>query len=488
MVTFTALPGGNRNNNGTFNNIGNNGNWWSATENDATNAWNRNLNYNNSNVNRNNNNKKYGFSVRCVRDLKGNIPMQDKDCMGFIQTMYQLKLFETINKDKIVLDLFQAYFDARKNKRNTINALAFEKHLEANIFELCEEILENHYIPKPSICFIVNNPVKREIFAAEFRDRVVHHFIFNYISPIFEKTFINDSYSCRKGKGTHYGIKRIDHFIRSCSQNYTRDCYILKLDIKGYFMAMNKTLLFHKVKDELIRQRYKIDFDLSLVLYLIEQTIFNDPTISCIIKGQKSDWEGLPNTKSLFYAKQYCGLPIGNLTSQLFGNIYLDEFDHWVKDYLKIRYYGRYVDDFLLVHSDKHYLQSCIKHIINFLKEKLFLDLHSDKIYLQHYTKGVQYLGTVIKPHRIYIANRTKGNFYHAIEKQNQIARSHKLCKEEQAAFLSSMNSYLGIMKHYKTFKLRKEMIYKKLSAWWWNYVYLSGGIAKFQLKTKTVN
>ena len=190
----------------------------------------------------------------------------------------------------------------------------------------------------------------------------------------------------------------------------------------------------------------------------------------------------------VFYAKQYCGLPIGNLTSQLFGNIYLNEFDHWVKDYLKIRYYGRYVDDFLLVHSDKHYLQSCIKHIINFLKEKLFLDLHSDKIYLQHYTKGVQYLGTVIKPHRIYIANRTKGNFYHAIEKQNQIARSHKLCKEEQAAFLSSMNSYLGIMKHYKTFKLRKEMIYKKLSAWWWNYVYLSGGIAKFQLKTKTVN
>jgi len=193
VVTFTALPGGNRNNNGTFNNIGNNGNWWSATENDATNAWNRNLNYNNINVNRNNNNKKYGFSVRCVRDLKENIPMQYKDCMGFIQTMYQLKLFETINKDKIVLDLFQAYFDARKNKRNTINALAFEKHLEANIFELCEEILENHYIPKPSICFIVNNPVKREIFAADFRDRVVHHFIFNYISPIFEKTFINDS-------------------------------------------------------------------------------------------------------------------------------------------------------------------------------------------------------------------------------------------------------------------------------------------------------
>jgi retron-type reverse transcriptase len=144
-----------------------------------------------------------------------------------------LTLFPVVDKDKIILDLFQAYFDARKNKRNTINALAFEKHFEANVFSLCDEILENRYEPKPSICFIVDKPVKREIFAADFRDRVVHHFICNYIFPVFEKVFINDSYSCRKGKGTHYGIKRIGHFIRSCSQNYTSDCYILKLDINS---------------------------------------------------------------------------------------------------------------------------------------------------------------------------------------------------------------------------------------------------------------
>jgi retron-type reverse transcriptase len=142
--------------------------------------------------------------------------------------MEPLLLFPAIDKDKITLDLFQAYFDARKNKRNTINALAFEKHLEANLFVLSNEIIERNYVPKPSICFIVDRPVKREIFAADFRDRVVHHLIYNYISPIFEKFFINDSYSCRKGKGTHYGIKRIDHFIRSCSLNYTTDCYILR--------------------------------------------------------------------------------------------------------------------------------------------------------------------------------------------------------------------------------------------------------------------
>jgi hypothetical protein len=409
--------------------------------------------------------------------------------MGFytiIYVMQQLDLFGSINKEKITIDLFQAYFDARKNKRNTINALAFEKHFEANIFALCEEIIENQYEPKPSICFIVDKPVKREIFAADFRDRVVHHFIYNYISPVFEQAFINDSYSCRKGKGTHYGINRIDKFIRSCSQNYTKDCYILKLDIKGYFMAMNKSLLYKKIKDELIRQKHKIDFYLSPVLYLIEKTIFNNPKGNCIIKGNKTDWNGLPETKSLFHAKPNCGLPIGNLTSQLFGNIYMNEFDHWVKRDLGIKYYGRYVDDFILIHNQKEYLKSLIEPIRNYLKNKIKLELHPNKIYFQHYKMGVKYLGTVIKPHRIYIANRTKGNFHEAVEKQNAIARNHKPSKEEQASFLSSMNSYLGIMKHYKTYKLRKGILFKNLSGLWWNYVYRVG-YNKFVLKRRLV-
>lgn len=401
--------------------------------------------------------------------------------------MQQLNLFSEIERDKITLDLFLAYFDARKNKRNTINALAFEKHFEGNLFGLADEIIQRCYQPKSSICFIVKKPVKREIFAADFRDRVVHHLIYNYISPIFEKTFINDSYSCRKGKGTHYGIKRIDHFIRSCSNNYSKDCYILKLDIKGYFMAINKVLLYDKVKSELIGRRNSVDFDMEIVLYLIEKTIFNNPTTDCIVRGKKADWNGLPQTKSLFYAQPNCGLPIGNLTSQLFGNIYMNEFDHWIKRELGIKYYGRYVDDFVLLHENKEYLKSLIPLMESFLQKKLQLQLHPHKIYLQHYSKGVKYLGAVIKPHRIYMGNRTKGNFYNAIEKQNQIARTHKPTKEERQAFQSSMNSYLGIMKHYKTYKLRKSMLFRNLSGWWLNYVYLSGGIAKFKMKRKTV-
>jgi len=399
--------------------------------------------------------------------------------------MQQLNLFSETYREKITLDLFRAYFDARKNKRNTINQLVFEKHLEPNIFALANEVLQYNYEPKSSICFMVNEPVKREIFAADFRDRVVHHFIYNYIAPVFEKTFINDSYSCRVGKGTHYGIKRIDHFIRSCSCNYTHDCYILKLDIKGYFMAMNKILLFQKVKQELIKRKNKLNFDLPLVLYLIEKTIFNDPTKNCIIKGQKTDWHNLPKDKSLFHAKKNCGLPIGNLTSQLFGNVYLNEFDHWVKKELGIKHYGRYVDDFVLIHENKDYLKSLIPVLTNFLLSTLKLNLHPRKIYLQHYTKGVIYLGAMIKPYRIYIGNRTKGNFYSTIQHYNQIIDQRTPDKDDIQAFQSSMNSYLGIAKHYKTRNLRKKLIFEHMDNRWWQYFYLLN-YDKFVLKPKS--
>ena len=171
----------------------------------------------------------------------------------------------------------------------------------------------------------------------------------------------------------------------------------------------------------------------------------------------------------------------------MFANFYLNPFDHFIKHDLGIRYYGRYVDDFVIVDQDKTYLKSLIPLIKNTLQERLGLTLHPNKIYLQHYTKGVEFLGSVIKPHRIYIANRTKGNFYTAIMKQNVIVRESKPNKKQQAAFLSCMNSYLGIMKHRKSYKLRKKILFTKLSSWWWNHVYLSGGLAKFVIRAKSI-
>ncbi len=382
-------------------------------------------------------------------------------------------------------DLFQAYFDARKNKRNTINALAFEKHFESNIFQLHHDIVSGTYEPKQSICFIVNQPVKREIFAANFRDRVVHHYLINKLNPLFEKQFIYDSYACRVGKGTHLGVQRINRFIRKCSRNYTQDCYILKLDIQGFFMHINKNMLLNKL-DAFINVKYNAN-DKVIIKNLCKLIVHNDPTKKCIIKGNKRNWQGLPPDKSLFSSPKNCGLPIGNLTSQVFANFYMNEFDHFVKKELGINYYGRYVDDFILVHQDKEYLKSLISRIREFLKQELHLTLHPKKIYLQHFKKGVKFLGAVIKPNRIYIANRTKGNFYKAIEQQNKIVRKGKPTKEELLQFISSMNSYLGIMQHYKTYKLRKKHLFNYLSGWWWNYVYLSGGLSRFVLKTKPI-
>ncbi len=395
----------------------------------------------------------------------------------------QLSLFD-IPQPKIELEeLFTAYFECRKNKRNTANALAFEIDYENSLVQLGEEINSGTYKIDRSIAFIVDKPVKREIFAADFRDRVVHHLIIGKLNHLFEKQFIHDSYSCRVGKGTHFGIKRIDKFIRQCSANYTKDCYILKLDLQGFFMSINKNILFAKL-EKFINEKYQAT-DKELLIKLCKQVIFNDSTKNCIIKGYKSDWDNLPQTKSLFHSQPNCGLPIGNLTSQVFANFYMDSFDHFVKHDLKIQYYGRYVDDFVIVHEDKEYLRNLITKLSEYLQSELQTTIHPKKTYFQHYSKGLKFLGTVILPHRIYIADRTKGNFYNAIAKHNQIARDHKPSKEEQQAFQSSMNSYLGIMKHYKSYKLRKEMIFKNLSAWWWNYVYLSGGICKFEMKRK---
>ena len=359
-------------------------------------------------------------------------------------------------------EIFKAYQSCRRHKRSTTNALAFELDYEYNLVALWEEINSGTYHPGKSIAFIVDKPVKREIFAADFRDRVVHHLIINKLNQFFEKEFIFDSYACRVGKGTHMGIRRIDRFIRQCSQNYTRDCYILKLDIKGFFMSINRGLLFEKLNKFIIEKYHKLDQ--FLIIDLCRKVIYHDPVNHCIIKGNKSNWDNLPRDKSLFYTPDNCGLPIGNLTSQVFANFYMNSFDHFIKHNLKIRYYGRYVDDFVIVHPVKEYLKSIIPIIREYLYSNLGLVLHPNKIYLQHYSKGLSYLGAVIKSNRIYIGNRTKGNFYQALQIHNETADHHKPDKSEIKSFQSSINSYLGIMKHYKTFNIRKKMLFNILS------------------------
>ena len=290
-------------------------------------------------------------------------------------------------QQKLLHDVFQSYYEARKNKRNTLNQLDFEFNLEENIIKLYNELITDTYEVGRSIYFIQNYPVKREIFAGDFRDRVVHHLIYNYISPIFEKDFIYDSYSCRKWKWTSFWIKRINRFIRSASDNYTKDVYILKLDIEWYFMGLNKDILYNKIQGTMETTLVKDSqnkpgnyINSNFALNLIYKIIYNDCTKNSIFKWKKEDYIWLPKNKSLFFAKDNSGLPIWNLTSQLFSNIYLSDFDKYVKQELKIKYYGRYVDDFILIHNDKEYLKSLIPKIRNYLQTNLQLNLHHWRI------------------------------------------------------------------------------------------------------------
>ena len=366
---------------------------------------------------------------------------------------------ENGGKQQLLLDLFRAYFDARQNKRRTANALAFEDGYEEKLFKLHEEIVNRTYKIGRSICFIVNKPVKREIFAADFRDRIVHHLIFNYINAIFEKHFIKDSYSCRVGKGTSQGIRRVDHFIRSCSENYQKDCWILKLDIQGYFMAMDRNILYKKIERGL-KAAKNAAFDVDLMLWLIRAVVFHDPTKNCRVKGNREDWVGLPKSKSLFFAAEGKGFPIGNLTSQLFGNIYLDGLDHFAREKIGVKRYGRYVDDMVFVHPGQEFLKSVVSKIRDYLRKELGLALHPKKIYLQHFEKGVSFLGAFIKPYRIYIGKKTKQNFYAKAKMWNEAAEKKRGLsgKEEAKKFVACVNSYLGIMKHYDTYILRKKI------------------------------
>lgn len=351
-------------------------------------------------------------------------------------------------------ELYRAYYEARRHKRNTLNALEFELDLERNIERLYEEILYGIYRISPSICFIVKDPVQREIFAAHFRDRVVHHYVINQLMPIFENQFIHDSYSCRTGKGTMFGIKRLQKFIRSCTDNYHKKAYVLKCDISGFFMNINKQLLYRKIV-ELVNRKYN-GWDKSLLLYLIELIVLNDPTEKAVIKGNRSDWDGLPPNKSLYTTPKECGLPIGNLTSQVFANYYLNDFDHYMKETLKLRYYGRYVDDFFVVHPDGRFLRSVVANAGRYLHETVGLTLHKGKIYLQPVSKGVGFVGAYIMPFRTYPAFRVRRNFTRTVA---EVSRRYQdihfeVDRCEMKLIEARLNSYLGICRHFRTIRL----------------------------------
>lgn len=365
--------------------------------------------------------------------------------------------------EHLLYQLHLSYLQARKNKRNTHNQLAFELNQETNLHQLTKAIYEKKYTPKPCIAFIIQKPVMREIFAADFTDRVIHHFIYRCIYPIIDNKLIHDTYSCRVGKGTLFGINRAKGFMRSCSQDFAKDTYFLKLDIEAYFMNMNHDILFEKVLEMLPPNKMSfLGISRETLIYLIKQTIFNNVAENCRIKGNKSDWLGLPPSKSLFNYPNNTGLPIGNLTSQVFGNVYMSSFDHFVRKELKIKYYGRYVDDMLFFHNKKSQLESLIPQLSTFLLSHLKLKVHPKKIVLKSIEEGIPFLGQIIKPHATYIGSRTKLNFYNAIQEINKIfAVVPEFTWKQLCDVRATLNSYLGCTLHSNSYNLRIAMMGK---------------------------
>lgn len=359
-------------------------------------------------------------------------------------------------------DLMKAYLDARRHKRHKPYQMLFEANLENNLFELADSLMKRTYTALPSDCFIITDPKKREVFAAHFRDRIVHHLYYNYTHQMYERTFIHDSYSCIKHRGTHYGVNRLKQHIISESRNYTRPCFVLKMDIRGYFMHINRfhlcqisldilnKMMNHKVfkyQDTFWRDIVDIDF----LQYLTEKIVMIDSTLNCHIKGSLYEWKDLPNDKSLFHSPKGCGLPIGNLTSQLFSNVYLNELDQYMKRELHCHHYGRYVDDFYVVSCDKNWLKSIIQPISDFLQNRLGLSVHEGKTKIFSCQKGVEFLGAFILPYRIYINRSTL---------QRMDKKLFKLqINSDNIHVAKSLNSYCGILSHWNNYHIRQLML-----------------------------
>ena len=322
-------------------------------------------------------------------------------------------------------DLVQAYLDCRKSKRNTNSALAFEQNLERNLYQLHTELQDGDYTPGRSICFVITHPKPREVWAADFRDRVVHHLLYNKISPRFYKTFIPDSCACIPGRGTLYGVKRLESKIRSITQNWSKSAYYLKLDAQNFFVAIDKGILAG-----LLTKKIPKGFWLNLT----NLVLFHDPRKDYEFQGPKESIELVPHYKRLTSHPSNLGLPIGNLSSQFFANVYMNELDQFIKHQIGARHYVRYVDDMVILHESAQWLNAAKGRIEQFLADRLNAKINPKKTILQPIERGVDFVGQVIKP------------WHRSVRKRNVAQAIKRVETSPLKDFLAVSNSYFGLL------------------------------------------
>ena len=374
-------------------------------------------------------------------------------------------------------DIFSAYYLCLKHKGSSPSTINYMLDHRQDLIRLADEINSREYHPSTSITFVVTRPKYREVFAANFRDRVVHHLIAMRIEPLFEEIFGDRTFNCRKEKGVLYGINMLRDDIAKCSENYTRSCYVMRLDLKGFFMSIDKQLL-----DGMLREfitRYYFGHDKDDILWLTHVIVMHRPELNCEFRSAPEKWDHLPPNKSLFTNGDGLGLPIGNLSSQLFANFLLNLLDWYLERNLGFPFHGRYVDDFYVIDRSKRRLLRAVPKIRQMLLERCHVQLHQDKFYIQHYSKGIKFTGAVVKFGRIYPAKRTIGNFISSVYRFNQ-AQSIDEIKHG----LQSINSYLGILRHMNSYALRRRIL-SMIDDRLWQYVYVKGHHEVLCLKSR---
>ena len=309
-------------------------------------------------------------------------------------------------------NLFSAWNEFRLGKEGKLDVQEFGLDIEDNIFELHEALKNNTYVHSTYKSFYLHDPKLRHIFKANVRDRILHHAIVKIIGPIFDRTFIFDSYSSRKNKGTHKAITRFRCLARKLSKNNSRTIWVLKCDIKKFFDSTNHRLILNQVGRKIKDHR---------ALKLIQSVV---DSINTSTHG---------------------GIPLGNLTSQLFSNVYLDDLDQFVKRKLRVKYYLRYNDDFLILGLKKRSLEDFVKIVTVFLRVKLGLELHPLKVSIMTWHQGIDFLGYMIFPYHEILRTKTKRRLLRKISWNLQKLRSGLMNKN---TFRQSLQSYLGVLSH----------------------------------------
>jgi retron-type reverse transcriptase len=326
-------------------------------------------------------------------------------------------------------NLFQAYNEFRKGKKRRLDLQIFERNLEDNLFCLYKYLIDKNYRHGKYEEFYVNDPKRRHIHKASVSDRVLHHLLYNFLYSLFDSSFIFDSYSCRLNKGTHKGIKRLYQFTRKVSKNYTRNCFVLKCDIKQFFASV----------------------DHGILVKLLEEKITDEDILSLLKEIIYSFSSELGNGR---------GIPLGNLTSQVFANIYMNKLDQFMKHELRLNFYVRYADDFAIVSQKKDFLEDLIPRIEDFLRMELNLKLHEKKVIIRNLKHGVDFLGYVILPHVILPRTKTKRRMFIKIEEKIKMCNKSEISEH---SLNQTMQSYLGYLSHCEAFELEQQVKNKLL-------------------------